>query len=271
MRHRGRRFLALAGASVLVSWGCGSRPAVQPYRPWEVSAPTAWQPNTRPLWQPPYSSSYPRPEPGEEAWRAGDYAKAITLEDAAVREAQARHSTPTAMDYTIRADSEAATERLRPAWADFRQAIRSDPHQELAYIRFGIWLDRAHRPAQGVAVLTQAVAALPHSAGCWGLRGWQQYQTGQFASSLASSRRSEALDGSKSYVRYNQGLCYAAMGDWPQAEAAYRRALARGTDEEQHLALMEIRNALRKHPHSAALRQAERMLAHTSATMEIRT
>lgn len=143
-----------------------------------------------------------------------------------------------------------------------------DPHGKGAYLNFGIWLDRAHRPAQGVAALTQATQALPSSARCWGLLGWLQYQAGQFKPSLASSRRSEALDGGRSYVRYNQGLCLAAGGDWPQAAAAYRRALADGPDAERQIGLMDVRNALRKQPRSVALRRAERMLADAGATAE---
>jgi len=261
MPHRSRRLLALAGVATLMACGCGSRPVVPVYRPWALSTPAAWRPNAGPLWRPAFPPPYAPRAPGEDAWQLGNYAQAVALEDAAIRDAEARHAPPQAIDYVIRADSEAATRHLGAAWADFRQAIRLDPHQELAYIRFGIWLDRAHRPAQGVAVLIQATRALPRSAGCWGLLGWLQYQAGQFEASLASSRHSEALDGSKSYVRYNQGLCRAALGDWPQAAAAYRRALGRGTDEDRQLALMEIRNALRKQPRSAVLRRAEQMLA----------
>lgn len=261
--NRRRRFLALAGAMALTACGCApdSRLAVPVSPPWNVATPAAWQPNAGPLWRPPFPTPYPRRPQGEDAWQFGDYAKAVALEDAAIRDADARHDASQAQDYAIRADSEAETERLGAAWADFRQAIRLDPHGEGAYINFGLWLDRAHRPAQGVAVLTEATRALPGSARCWGLLGWLQYQAGQFQPSLASSQRSEALDGGKPYVRYNQALCLAAEGDWPQAAAAYRRALANGPDDERQLALMDVRNALRKQPGSAALRRAEQMLA----------
>lgn len=185
----------------------------------------------------------------------GDYAKAVAAEDAVIRRGR-----PQAQDYAVRANAEAAIERLPPAWADFERAIRLDPTQERTYIDFGVWLDRARQPARGVRVLTAATRAFPRSAGCYALLGWLQYQAGQYPQSIASSRRAEALDASQLYVRYNQALCFAAAGDSVRSAAAYRRALAFGSDETRQAALMEIRNALRKHPASASLRQAEGLL-----------
>ena len=187
--------------------------------------------------------------------RNGDFARAVADEDGVIRQGRAR-----AEDYAIRANAEAATERLPSAWADFEQAIRLDPAAERPYIDFGVWLDRAHQPRRGVGVLTAATRVLPRSAGCYALLGWLQCQAGQYPQSIASSRRAEALDSSLPYVRFNQALCFAAMGDATRSAAAYRRALASGSDETRQAALMEIRNSLRKHPNSAALRQAEAML-----------
>lgn len=102
MSSRGRRVfrsLALAGAVALTACGCAPdmRPAVSA-PPWIVAAPAAWQPNAGPLWRPMFPTSYSRRPPGEDAWQFGDYAKAVALEDAAIRDAEGRHATPQAQD-----------------------------------------------------------------------------------------------------------------------------------------------------------------------------
>ncbi len=250
--------------AALAAFGCGRpptgarwagpaperRPSLAPVR---YSPPhvTHWE--ATPRWDGFASESSGRQ--GGADLRNGDYARAVADEDAVIRRGR-----PQAQDYAVRAYAEAATEHLPPAWADFEQAIRLDPTVERTYIDFGVWLDRAHQPARGARVLTAATRALPHDAGCYALLGWLQYQAGQYPQSIASSRRAEALDPSLPYVRYNQALCFAASGDAARSAGAYRRALAFGSDETRQAALMEIRNALRKHPSSASLRQAERML-----------
>ena len=288
MRIRNYQFPALACLVALTVCGCDSRPnnthplkwvgpsapppMVQAPLPWQTPSP-AFRRQSQDLkadWRLNPVSPMAARFQGLAAWQNGDYAQAIADENIAIGNAEAGRSAPQAQDYATRADSEAATKHLQAAWADFRQAIRLDPHQESTYIKFGTRLDQAHQSTQGVAVLTQATHALPGSAGCWGLLGWLQYQAGEFPTSLLSSARSEALDGSKSYVRYNQGLCYAALGEWPLSAATYRRALAHGTDEERQLALMEIRNALRKQPNSAALHQAEQLLMDSGTAIAMR-
>jgi tetratricopeptide (TPR) repeat protein len=272
MHSRNSWFPTLVCLMALTAVGCGNRPSDTGQEVWArpTASPTFRPgPNLGPSWVPATSlvdSLAVSRRQGLAACQNQDYAQAVDDENLAIRDAEVSHITPQAQDYATRAEAEAATEHLAAAWADFRQAIRLDPHQESSYIKFGLWLDRAHQPEQGVAVLTQATDVLPRSAGCWGLRGWLQYKAEQFRPSLISSRRSEILDGSKSYVRYNQGLCYASLGDQPASATAYRRALAQGTDEERQLALMEIRWALREHPRSAALRRSEQMLMDAEKT-----
>lgn len=255
--------LPLLCVAALAACGCGRPPADAP---WAVSAPDVrslppprypmppgarWEAASR--WNSFASENVGRR--GAADLRYGDYAKAVADEDAVIRRGR-----PQAQDYAVRANAEAAIERLPPAWADFEEAIRLNPNVEQTYIDFGVWLDRAHQPARGVRVLTAATRILARDAGCYALLGWLQYQAGQYPQSIASSRRAESLDASLSFVRYNQALCFAASGDSVRSAAAYRRALAFGSDETRQAALMETRNALRKHPASASLRQAEGLL-----------
>jgi Tfp pilus assembly protein PilF len=247
MQARRRLAITLLCVAALAACGSGRLPADPS---WPIAAP-----DMRP---PPRWGGFASESAGRQAvadLRNGDYAKVVAEEDAVIRRGR-----PQAQDYAVRANAEAAIERLPPAWRDFEQAIQLDPNVGKTYIDFGVWLDRAHQPARGARVLAAATRALPRSAGCYALLGWLQYQAGAYPQSIASSRRAEALDASLSFVRYNQALCFAALGDAARSAAAYRRALAFGSDETRQAALMEIRNALRRHPTSASLRQAEGLL-----------
>lgn len=265
MQARRCLVIFLSCVAALAACGCG-RPSAD--APWAVAAPNMGPPTPPLRYSLPHSAHWETPPPrwagfasesaGRQAvadLRNGDYAKAVAVEDAVIRGGR-----PQAQDYAVRANAEAAVERLPSAWADFEQAIQLNPNVEQTYIDFGVWLDRAHQPARGARVLAAATRALPRDAGCYALLGWLQYQAGAYPQSIASSRRAEALDAGLSFVRYNQALCFAALGDSARSAAAYRRALAFGSDETRQAALMEIRNALRKRPASASLRQAEGML-----------
>lgn len=156
----------------------------------------------------------------------------------------------------MQAKAEAALGLDKAAQADFLQATRMDPAYLDGYVGLADLANKRHDYAQAASVYRKAVQANPGSAQFWGSLGWFQYETGQDAQAINSDRRSQSLDRSQTWVRFNLALTYAAMDRGAEARAAYADALASAAAADRNAALGDIRNALVKHPGSAGLRQA---------------
>lgn len=184
-------------------------------------------------------------------WHRKQYALSITDSKAAIA---LGHVHPD--DYGVQAKAEAALGLDKAAAADFTQALRMDPSYLEGYSGLAMLAEKRHDNAQAASVYQRAVRADPGNAQFWGNLGWFQYEAGQDAQAISSDRRSESLDGSQIWVRFNLALTYAALGRSADARAAYADALAGGTAADRNAGLADLRSALAEHPGSASLRQA---------------
>ena len=184
-------------------------------------------------------------------WHRKQYALSIADSKAAIA---LGHVHPD--DYGVQAKAEAALGLDKAAAADFTQALRMDPSYLDGYSGLAALAEKHHDNAQAASVYRRAVQANPGSAQFWGNLGWFQYEAGQDAQAVRSDRRSQSLDGSQTWVRFNLALTYAAVGRSAEARAAYADALAGAAAADRSAALADIRTALAKHPGSGALRQA---------------
>ena len=114
--------------------------------------------------------------------------------------------------------------------------------------------------AKAVADLKQATRLQPQNTEYWGDLGWFQYLDGQIDAAIATSQKAIAMNPQATFIRYNLGLCYAVKGDGSKAQAEYTKALAQANPSETQAALKDIQDALKKHPASPTLKQAQTLL-----------
>lgn len=154
---------------------------------------------------------------------------------------------------------------LAAAEADFTHAIRIKPGEFQYYFLSAGAYEDAHRYPEAVAVWKRAVAALPKNGACWGDLGWTEYLAGDLEGGVDNSRKAIAIDPHSVYAWYNLGLCYATREDWPDAQTAYRQALSVSQPTDIAAGLDDIRNALKQHPSSTALHNAQSLLTTSAA------
>jgi tetratricopeptide (TPR) repeat protein len=75
------------------------------------------------------------------------------------------------------------------------------------------------------AVLSQLVEDQPDFAEAWNRRAFLHYTTGDYNKSLADCQMVVQLNPVHFGALHGMGLCYAAMGEYVKAIAAFRRAL----------------------------------------------
>lgn len=191
-----------------------------------------------------------------------DYARAIA--DCSAVIAQFR---PRPEDFLYRAKSEAALGQSQPAQADFWQALQRDPTLMAAYGGLGDLADKTHDYAPAIRAFQAATQTQPGNPNFWGSLGWFQYEAGQLAPSINSSRQALSLDPSQAWVMYNLGLAYAAGGQSAEARTAYAAALSHSSEHDRLAGVKDIDTALARHPNAPALAAARQQLADARAAM----
>jgi tetratricopeptide (TPR) repeat protein len=95
----------------------------------------------------------------------------------------------------------------------------------------------------------------------WNL-GWFQFKKGDYGAAVVTNEAALQRDPKLYVVMFNQGLCYAVMGDAPRAQGYYQRGREGATADQRKKALDEVREAAKEHPASAAvLHRAEGWLS----------
>lgn len=156
----------------------------------------------------------------------------------------------------IRGKSEKALEKYDAAFKDLTAALTINPHYIPAYLVLGEMADSTHQYPQIIAIEEKGMLANPDNASLMGTKGWLQYQADQVPAAIVTDKQALAQDASQNWVRYNLGLCYAALGDAEDAKQTYAQALAQSSPVSRAEAKNDLENALRRHPGSAALHQS---------------
>jgi tetratricopeptide (TPR) repeat protein len=116
------------------------------------------------------------------------------------------------------------------------------------------------RREEAIKEYQSILAANPNAATIWGNLGWTQYGAGKLTEAIESSRKALERDPSLAYVRLNIGLIYAVQGDWENSRKEYEAAFPLSKAPDISAGIDDIRDALRKKPDSAVLKQALALL-----------
>ncbi len=79
--------------------------------------------------------------------------------------------------------------------------------------------------AEAEAVLTELINEQPDFAEAWNRRGFLYYSTAKYEKSLSDCLMAVQINPVHFGAIHGMGLCYAAMGEYTKAIAAFRRAL----------------------------------------------
>lgn len=95
------------------------------------------------------------------------------------------------------------------------------------YVR-PVWIliEKLQRPADALAMATQAVTKLPQSAMAHNLVGWSQLASNNAPEAKAALDRALALDPTLAAVYLNLGNYYRYQNNIPEAQAAYGKAIS---------------------------------------------
>jgi 4-amino-4-deoxy-L-arabinose transferase-like glycosyltransferase len=118
-----------------------------------------------------------------------------------------------------------------PAELDEHSLAETDPvlHAESLLSRANRLLDSG-LIAEAIPLLEAAVARLPTHARAWGYLGVARQATGHPEAAGQAFAESLRCDPRDPETHYNQGLWFASLGQWSEAEAAMSQALALRTD-----------------------------------------
>lgn len=118
-----------------------------------------------------------------------------------------------------------------PAELDDRSLAETDPvlHAEALVSRANRLLDGG-LIEEAIPLLEDAVARLPSHARAWGYLGVARQAVGRPEAAGQAFAESLRWDPRDPETHYNQGLLFAALGQWPEAEAAMSQALALRAD-----------------------------------------
>jgi Tfp pilus assembly protein PilF len=141
----------------------------------------------------------------------------------------AAHFPNEAVPWYMLAGMDARDGHNTEARRDYEQALRADPRNGYAHIRYARFL-AAHGDV--TAALTQsarAVALLPNIASCWMIHGDILNQTGKYDAALIAYQKSAALDPDEADVRTRIIAVLRKLGDNARADRM-EQALKRQAD-----------------------------------------
>jgi tetratricopeptide (TPR) repeat protein len=144
-----------------------------------------------------------------------------------------------------------AMQRPADAQAEYEKAVSLDPKMAPAYLNLGLTL-LASDPGAAVGPLQHAVALMPREARPLFLLGTALEHSGKLAPAIERYEAAEKLDEGNFDVRFALGRALLSARRAPEAEAAFRAALASRPDAaEAHLGLAQSLIAEKK-PEAAA-------------------
>ncbi|HLK55365.1 MAG TPA: tetratricopeptide repeat protein [Chthonomonadaceae bacterium] len=151
------------------------------------------------------------------------------------------------------------------AISDLSRSIAIHPNYPPTYALRAEAYDHTGNYAKAAADYAKAAKLEPQNAGYRGDVGWYQYLDGKLPDAIANTKQALGMNPSLTYARFNLGLCYATQGDWNTAETEYRIALQQAKPADLKGALQDVKDALKKQPHSSALNNALSLLSHSNA------
>ena len=166
--------------------------------------------------------------------------------------------------YEERGAAYAAQHNYKQAIADYTKAYQRDARHTLALSGRAQCYLALNDYQRAVADYDQFARAEAGHAESWGTLAWAQYLAGRIPDAIANNQKALRMNPRLTFVEFNLGLCYATQGNWASAQKEYRSVLGRAQTGEVKMGLQDVRDALRKHPTTAALKQAETLLAKTA-------
>lgn len=154
----------------------------------------------------------------------------------------------------------------KSALRDFQTALSEDPRLQLASDLEAPLLGQMHQFKAAASVVEAENRAYPADGRVVANVGWWQYRAGELQEAIATDKKALALNRNQPIALNNLGLAYAALGDWQDAEPAYRQSLRLSHGKLHYGALVDVQSALQVQPHSAALRQALALLRSAQAS-----
>lgn len=173
-----------------------------------------------------------------------------------------------AENYAIRAKCLRGLGQYAAAEQEFNYALGRNPQMLFAYYHLSNMQQKnMHDPQAALATMQRAVRFNSDNADAWGVLGWQQYVSGDFAGALKTDVRSLAMGNSSSpdSTRSNMALIYAIQGNWRMAEPLYRMVASSSDVPALRGSLPDIEDALKKQPSSLALQQAQVLISRAIA------
>jgi tetratricopeptide (TPR) repeat protein len=138
-----------------------------------------------------------------------------------------------------------------------------------AYLSQGAAEGELHEYAAAVRDYGHASRLRPNDPHIYWNLGWYQFKKADYGAALVTNEAALQRDPKLYVVMFNQGLCYAVMGDAPHAKTYYQRGREGATSDQRKKALDEVREAIQEHPASAgALHQAEAWLSGPETTKQ---
>jgi tetratricopeptide (TPR) repeat protein len=150
------------------------------------------------------------------------------------------------------------------ALADFNRSLKDRPGFVPGY---RLRADTFVAMKQYAMAVVDAETALRYdnSAASRGSLGWYQYLAGRLPEAIANSQAAIKTDPNTTFARFNLGLCYATQGDADAMKTAYQEALSHAKPADIQGGLQDVKDALKTHPNSATLKQAEALLQDAPA------
>ena len=164
-------------------------------------------------------------------------------------------------NYDTRGQIYAAQGDVAHAEQDFNKAIQMTPDDLTLYRPLSLLYEKNKQFARNTALWKSATEALPDRSLSWGGYGWALYESGDFADSIANSQKAIQMDPGAGYAKCNLALCYVVTDRWDQAEPIYSEVIRQRDGRALPGALADVRDALKTHPNSQALRKAEALLS----------
>ena len=150
--------------------------------------------------------------------------------------------------------------RVREAEGADTGAIAADPRDDRGYYELIQLQDRVEDYRGALMTARMDLRGNPNSQDKWGTVGWYQYLTGNVPGAIVSDKKALSLSGNAGWIESNLGLCYAVEGDWSSASKHYRIVKSQGDAKNITASRADIAKALKRHPGSAALKQADALL-----------
>ncbi|MEO7719359.1 MAG: tetratricopeptide repeat protein [Capsulimonas sp.] len=144
---------------------------------------------------------------------------------------------------------------------DFKQAVALKPDAPVYHSSLSDLYQHMGQYGQDVENWKIATVSAPGDPASWTNYGWSLYCLGNLPEAMEANRHAAQMSVVSATARYNLGLLYSVEDQWAQAEPLYREALAINNTDKRERALGRVRDAMRMHPRSQALRKAEALLS----------